>query len=1038
MNQVDLRHYLEDGTDASAWLLPWGVSDTKRAHRNVQRLAGHNIPLDLLGEVCDQLAELLPQCPDADMALNNLERFVAASRNPLGTFSLFERDPAALSILVQIFSTSQYFSDLLVADNETFELLRINQGRPVSRESLVQELSTEVMALSSPTGISSALRRFKRRETLRIGYGDIVRNLPLEQTTRQISYLADAVVEAAVRACHFQLEQKYGTPMRADRRPARFCVLGLGKLGGEELNYSSDIDLVFLYDQDGTTTQPRRISNKEFYEKLGKELTKLLTETTELGQAYRVDLRLRPEGQRGPIAMSLDAAKVYYDVIGRTWERQAFIKARPVAGHLELGQEFLGWLEPWIYRKYLMLADIAGIKALKRRIEQRAKLQGDQANVKTGRGGIRDVEFVIQFLQLLNAADQPKLRTGNTLTAIAALAEAGCLTDQEAQLLDQNYRFLRRVEHRLQFMFDLQTHRLPENDEQLRRLAARLGYTSSEGQSGLDRFLQELNTAQDLNRTILDHLLHDAFPDDPELDPESDLILDPDPAAEKIQQVIGKYPFRDPQSAYRHLMELAHERSRYLFPRRCRMMFASIASRLLEAVAARPAPEQTLVQLSKVSDSLGGKVVLYELFRTNPNLLRLYVDLCCYSPLLSDLLIRNPGMIDELMDSMLRTTLPPPAQLQRDLAELLRAAEDPEPILHSFKNSNTLSVGVRDLLGREAIENTTGTLSDVAEACLDAVIRREYLALVEKFGEPMIEEAGGTRLSPFVVLAMGKFGGRELSYQSDLDVVFLYEAEGNTVPNRRSRRIQTTTNQHFYSELAQRVIKFSSRLGPWGRFYEVDARLRPTGKSGAPVTSLSGFEKYFAEGRGQLWERQALLKSRVLFVEPALRQSVRELIDRVIFAVDWTGDQAASIQQMRMRMQQTASAENIKRGAGGIVDIEFVAQMLQLRFGRDDASLRRPDTLGALAALEQAGHITSEDHRLLGEHYRFLRRTEARLRLAHPSAQDDLPTDPVQLDKLAHGLGFANGPALLERIASVTSETRTRFEELFAEAAASG
>ncbi len=1038
MNQMELRHFLDDSGDASSWFATWGVTDPRRAQTNLQRLAGYNIPLDLLSQVCDQLATHLPQCPDPDMALNNLERFVAVSRNPLAMFSLFERDPGALGILVQIFSTSQYFSDLLISDNESFELLRINQGRPVSREALVQELSTEVLALSSPTGVAAALRRFKRRETLRIGYGDIIRNLPLEQTTRQISYLADAIIEAALRAAYFQLEQKYGTPIGPDRRPARFCVLGLGKLGGEELNYSSDIDLMFLFDHDGQTNAQRRISNREFFERLGKDITRLLSESSDLGQAYRVDLRLRPEGQRGPLAISVEAARQYYDLVGRTWERQAFIKARPVAGALELGRDFLGWMESWIYRKYLMLADIAGIKALKRRIEVRAAQEGDQRNVKTGHGGIRDVEFVIQFLQLLNAADQPKLRTGNTLRAISTLCEAGVLTDQERRLLDENYRFLRKVEHRLQFMFDLQTHRLPECQEALTRLAARLGYETRDGRDGLDLFHKDLQTAQNLNRTILDHLLHDAFPDDPELDPEADLVLDPQPSAEKIAEVLGKYPFQDPQQTYRHLMDLAHERSRYLFPRRCRMMFATIASRLLEAVAAQPAPEQTLVGLAKVSDSLGGKVVLYELFRTNPGALKLYVDLCCYSPLLSDLLIRNPGMIDELMDSLLRNQLPNVAQMRAELYELTRAAEDPEPILHAFKNSHTLSTGVRDLLGKEAIESTTSALSDVAEVCLERIVRREYDALIERYGEPTVESETGTRPCPLIILAMGKFGGRELSYQSDLDVVFLYEAEGNTRCVRRSRKAQTTSNQHFYSELAQRIIKTASRMGPLGRLYEIDVRLRPTGRSGAPVTSLAGFARYFHEGQGQLWERQALLKSRVFTEDPALAQRVQSLITEVIYAEDWSADQASKIHEMRLRMQQTVSPENIKRGAGGIVDVEFLTQMLQLRFGGADESLRHPDTLSALAALAAAGHVSADHAHQLSENYRFLRRTEARLRLAHPTAHDELPSDPVRLNILAHGMGFPDGGALLDRIGQVTRETRARFEMLFSEASQPG
>ena len=325
--------------------------------------------------------------------------------------------------------------------------------------------------------VLGALRRFKRRETLRIAYGDIVREQSLKTVTKQISFLADAILEAALRAAGRKLGALRGTPMGPDGRPARFAVLGMGKLGGVELNYSSDIDLILIYDFEGKTNGKRPISNQEFFDMLAREMVRLVTEPTELGRAYRVDLRLRPEGEHGPIVMGMEAALNYYDLRGRTWERQAFIKARPVAGSPELGQEFLDQLTPWIYRRYLTAADIAGIKALKRRIEQQTHHAGaDDREVKTGHGGIRDVEFVIQFLQLLNGGSLPELRTSNTLEALAQLEQVGCLTNQERSLLEENYSFLRKVEHRLQIMLDLQTHLLPQDEAELRKLALRMGY----------------------------------------------------------------------------------------------------------------------------------------------------------------------------------------------------------------------------------------------------------------------------------------------------------------------------------------------------------------------------------------------------------------------------------------------------------------------------------------------------------------------------------------------------------------------------------
>jgi glutamate-ammonia-ligase adenylyltransferase len=676
--QLDtLRRYLDDSAAAEPWLRSCGLADLAKAHGNVLRIASTNITLDLIADIAGQLAEHLPGLSDPDMALNNLDRFIEAARNPLSLATLFERDREALPILLQIFSTSQYLSDTLLTDGEAYDLLRMTEGEPIAREMIVNELASEVAVLADERVVMAALRRFKRRELLRISYGDIVRSQPIQTVTRQISYLADAVLEAAVRSARRNLEQKRGTPRTSDGRPARFVVLALGKLGGNELNYSSDIDLVFLYDANGQTDGSQSIGNQEFFDRLARDVVRMVSENTPQGIAYRVDLRLRPEGHHGPMVESLESALHYYDVLGRTWERQAFVKARPAAGDIGLGEEFLAQLEPWIYRRYLSRADITGIRALKRRIEHRTEHEGaETTDVKTGRGGIRDVEFVIQFLQLLNGGDLSQLRTGNTLDAISRLESCGCLTHQESSLLAENYSILRKIEHRLQIMFDLQTHRLPRSPDVLRRLAIRLGYADRDGKPALEAFQADYQRITELNRKMLDHLLHDAFGKEDQPEPEVDLVLDPDPSPAQIESVIGKYPFHDVAEAYRNLMTLATEAIPFLSTRRCRHFLASIAPRLLRAIAQTADPDATLVNLSKVSGSLGGKGVLWELFSFNPPSLTLYVELCATSPFLCDILTGNPGMIDELLDSLLLDKLPTTEQLEQDLAGLTRAAED--------------------------------------------------------------------------------------------------------------------------------------------------------------------------------------------------------------------------------------------------------------------------------------------------------------------------------------------------------------------------
>ena len=1033
MSTDRLRSYLDNPAEAESWLRSFGLEDVRRAHTNLVGIATAGLTLDLLADICGQLAEQLPRSSDPDMALNNLERFVASARNPLSLGSLFERDREALPILLQIFATSQHLSDLLITDPESYDLLRVTEGQPVARETLVEELWAEIEALDDERAVLKALRRYKHRETLRTCYGDIVRGQRLETVTKQISSLADAIVESAIRFARRSLETKRGVPRAPNGQPARFVALGLGKLGGVELNYSSDIDLIFLYEADGNTDGPRHITNHEFFDRLARDVVKLLAEVTELGAAYRVDLRLRPEGERGPMVVSVESAMHYYDVLGRTWERQAYVKARPVAGDLDLGSEFLSRLESWIYRRYLGLADITGIKALKRRIEQRSLREGaDVRNVKTGRGGIRDVEFAIQFLQLLNGGDLPGLRVSNTLQAIATLEQCGCLTHQEGQLLEENYSFLRKIEHRLQIMFDLQTHLLPDSPTEMRKLALRLGYIDQSDKTALAQFEQDLATKTELNHRILNHLLHDAFGDDSAAEPEVDLVLDPDPPPERIREVLSRYGFRDVALAYKNLQALATEKIRFLSTRRCRHFLASIAPRLLEAIGATPDPDQTLIDLEKVSDSLGGKGVLWELFSFNPPTLRLYVELCATSTYLSNILISNPGMIDELMDSLVLNKLPTLDYLQDMLADLTRAAEDLEPILHSFKNAQELRVGVRDILGKDSISDTTGALADIAQTCLDQITMAEYDKLTAKLGEPTV--AAGPRAGEpceLVIVAMGKFGGRELNFQSDLDLIFLFESDGMTVPSRRARKAESTTNQHFFSELGQRIIRVAGRLGSFGRLYEVDPRLRPTGKNGSLATSFEELHRYFASGSGVLWERQSLCRARVIYGSPEAAEAALRVIGECTYIQPWQDTDADAIREMRRKLEESVPGRNIKRGRGGLVDVEFVVQMLQLKHGADHPAIRQPNTLSALAALRREGFLNDADFELLTDSYRFLRMLEARLRLMNTTARDDLPDDSAELDKLARVLGYESGEALSLDFDAYARRTRDAFDRLF-------
>ncbi|MBI3824085.1 MAG: bifunctional [glutamate--ammonia ligase]-adenylyl-L-tyrosine phosphorylase/[glutamate--ammonia-ligase] adenylyltransferase, partial [Planctomycetes bacterium] len=500
--------------------------------------------IDRLSELCHPLGRLLPRCADPDMALNNLDRFLS-NAGPSSLPALLESRARTLETILHLFSTSQFFSDLLITNPDFLEMLRIPLRNSPGRAEMLKDLRDEVKAAYEDSNVLRAFRKFRQKQMLRIGANDIIRDRPLEEITRDISRVADTSLEVALETATRNIGKRFGEPFTLSQQPARCVILGFGKLGGKELNYSSDIDLMFVYDDEGQTRgkNTTTISNDDYFARICSEVVRLLSANTDRGQAYRVDLRLRPEGQRGPLARSLASTLAYYDSMGRTWERQALIKIRPVAGDAGLGEEFIKAIEPFVYRRYLSVAEINEIKALKRRIEQKSGQFGESdTEVKTGHGGIRDVEFTIQFLQLANGGDLPEIRHANTLKAMLALDKARCLTDTEYRSLDKTYRFLRKIEHRLQIMFDLQTHRLPDKPEELRKLALRMGYSRVRSRTDdnampldpLEAFLEDYRAKTTLNRTILNHLLHLSFDSNQEA-PEADLLLDPNPEAERIQ-----------------------------------------------------------------------------------------------------------------------------------------------------------------------------------------------------------------------------------------------------------------------------------------------------------------------------------------------------------------------------------------------------------------------------------------------------------------------------------------------------------------------
>jgi len=555
-------------------------------------------------------------------------------------------------------------------------------------------------------------------------------------------------------------------------------------------------------------------------------------------------------------------------------------------------------------------------------------------------------------------------------------------------------------------------------------------------------FLTDYREKTEPTRRILEHLLHQTFAGEPGAaatgdSPESDLILDPNPDPETIRTVLGRYPFRDVGAAYQNLTQLAQEEVRFLSTRRCRHFLASIAPSLLWALAETPDPDMALLNLEKVTRSLGGKAVLWELFSFNPPCLKLYVDLCAWSEFLSDILINNPGMIDELLDSLVLNQPRRAEELRTELADLCKGADDLEPILHSFQDKELLRIGVRDILGMDAIQETTAALSDLAETLLVQLVGRQYQPLVERFGTPLLAPGlpgGPAPPAPpappggadppagqpcrFVLLALGKLGGREMIYHSDLDLILIYEGDGRTVGPLVGEQAKPscsapaeTDNAHFFTELARRTIRAASYQGPMGRLYSVDMRLRPTGRSGSLVTPLAGFRAYYGVGSaGQtggahLWERQVLTRARVVYGDRDFGEEVMAAVAEAVHPPVWAPAVIDEILSMRQRLECSRNKGDLKRGPGGMMDVEFLVETFQLKYGRAQPQLRQPNLWQALAALQSAGLLSAEEHRILKCGYDFLLRVQSRLRIVHNRTLDELPESAVENDKLARRLG---------------------------------
>jgi len=942
---------------------------------------------------------------------------------------------AFLSVLVANHNLSKYLdSDLQRPDR----FASVDQPARSTKE-MAGGLLSELAEIEQPKRAAVIFRRFYSRKIIGIAHDEFVRQSSPDRVGRELTRAADAMIEAALQFVIRRLADRRGLPERPDGSTPEVTVIGLGNLGGEELGYTSPMKLIFLYD----SIDEKNIWHRDFYQTVVADLVNLLQGDESRTDGIDIDLREGPRYEVGISICSFREALRVYQTSGRIWQRMSFVKARVVAGSRPLGNHFLERLTPWIYRPFMSRVDLAEIRMLRSKIEKRGskiEKRGSPTNAENvGKdisrtpGGRDDVELTIQFLQLLHGASLSSVRCGNTYEAIASLQQANCLTHQESTLLLANYARLCRLQHQLSIMFDRSGRLLPDDPESRQRLAWHLGIRQ-EASGDDDHSVGDLAKFENLlddtfikNRKIIDHLMLDAPSDGDDVALETELVLDPDPDPEEVNATMLKHGLVHPQRAMDDLRALATETVPYLSPHRCRHFFSSIAPALLDEISRTPNPDQALSSLEMVADSIGAKATLWELLASSQPTMRLMVRLCATAPYLTEILTNSPGMIDELIDSLLMNRLPSAQRLDAHSIELCRGASDVDRILHSFKNCSHLTIGVRDILSKESLEATHQAIGDTAEAIVRRVIEHDQDILSEQYGDPVADDGQAAEL---ITIALGKFGGREPNYHSDLDAVFLYSADGETKRRIGGHRA-TLTHQRFFNQLAQRVInRINDPKGP-RRLYELDSRMRPSDQEGGLAFSIDAFFARFEQPDTPIWQRLAICKARPISGSRRLRQQVDQSIRQAIVGTIWEVSMISEIREIRQRMQETAREENLKRGSGGTVDVEFVAQSLTLRHANESPEIIQQGTTATLAALADAGHIDEKQSLGLINGYRTLRRIEANLRLMNTPARHELPSDVNDMKNLAYLMGESDPAMIVAQCQQTRQSIRAIFDQVF-------
>jgi glutamate-ammonia-ligase adenylyltransferase len=872
--------------------------------------------------------------------------------------------------LVRVVAASEFAASALIQDPGALAWAN-DHWTPDSASAANAEYERLAAAAAISADALKLLRRWRRREMLRIAWRDIVAAASVRETLRDVSILADACIRAAARAARTQLADTFGVPRTAAGAEAELVVLGMGKLGGRELNFSSDVDLVFLFEGAGETDGPRSIDNQDYFTRLGRELIRLLDARTEEGFVFRVDMRLRPFGDSGPLVVSLASLEDYLHQHGRDWERYAWIKARAIVGEKAYEAANQEFVRPFVYRRYLDFGVFESLRDMKTLIAREVARRDLEDDLKLGMGGIREVEFIVQSMQLVRGGSDRRLQCAGLLEVMPMLKGTKSLSGEEVTELTDAYLLLRKAENAVQMIRDEQQHSIPSEPSDRARLCLNLGVTGWPAASARIETVRRSVTRQfeslllggpEAQRKIGEEAL--GWLESEGVDVAQELAQSGFPAAE-IPAVAGQLELYRHAAPYRRLDEAGRRRLRV------------ILQRLLNRAASHAAPATVVERVLRVLDAIGARSSYLALLKEQPPALDRLIDVCAISGFLARQIAEFPLLLDELIDANAFDELPSRDGFIRELEARTERlpADDPErevEALRTFQKVAVFSTALADLTGRLPLMRVSDRLTDIAELIVQCCMDLAWQQMTKMHGVPHCGESrDAARTVKVAVAGYGKLGGWELGYGSDLDLVFLHDSAGEYQQTDGARPID---NGVFFLRLGQRIVHLLTMHSAAGRLYEVDMRLRPNGKGGFLMTGIDAFEQY-QHYEAWTWEHQALLRARAVGGDGALCRRFEAVRKAALCQAVRRDSLRKDVLEMRRRMrrelaQTDASRFDIKQDPGGIGDIEFLVQYWVLGAAAEHPELiAHSDNIRQLEGLAVAGIVDSETARWLRETY---------------------------------------------------------------------